>query len=409
MTSKTTYGSSTWVQANSKNSSAMARERTRRAVSITMRLSGPTIGEHVKSGDKPSHAGFEVAPEPVIDGLHVERPLPPPRTSFEGAIAIRVAAVLRRRSARTGDASRVQNPRVGLSDLLNLDLVLPQIPHVVLVQEHRANVGDGPHDLRPDRSEGCPRSPRATSSFLAVSVGGTKAEARVGSLSGFMAGTGEHPRNAVSRATRGAVRGMLDCPREHRGGGSHAIQGAARRRRRGRRRRRVQELAILDKDCERLEQNGLTRSESEHVLRALQEREHQPRAFALAHALCGECGSKLPNKGCQPIVFRRLFGSVFLESPRLRRCACQPHETATANPLAELLHERTAPELLFMQTKWASLVSDDMTAKALQDFLPLEEETNPCTRRNPTLAVAHRCEEKLGDDQFALIEGCSHD
>ncbi|MFQ5874497.1 MAG: hypothetical protein ACE5JL_11950 [Dehalococcoidia bacterium] len=62
-----------------------------------------------------------------------------------------------------------------------------------------------------------------------------------------------------------------------------------------------------------------------------------------------------------------------------------------------------------METKWASLVSYGMTAKALKDFLPVDEKLNPVTVRNHTLVVAERCEAELGEEQFGFIDGCPRD
>ena len=50
----------------------------------------------------------------------------------------------------------------------------------------------------------------------------------------------------------------------------------------------------------------------------------------------------------------------------------RPHQTRTFSPLAEMLPEHTSPELLFLETKWASLMSYGMTSKLLQDVLPID-------------------------------------
>jgi hypothetical protein len=57
----------------------------------------------------------------------------------------------------------------------------------------------------------------------------------------------------------------------------------------------------------------------------------------------------------------------------MHHCVCRPHKTKTFSPLAELLPNHTLPELLFLETKWASLMSYGMTSKLLQDVLPIEE------------------------------------
>ena len=106
---------------------------------------------------------------------------------------------------------------------------------------------------------------------------------------------------------------------------------------------------------------------------------------------------------------RGLFGNVSIESPRLRRCACRPRENATFSPAVALLSEHASPELVFMETRWASLASYGMTVKALQDFLPVDEKLNASTVRNHTLKIAERCEKVLGDEQGSFIDGCPRD
>jgi hypothetical protein len=124
---------------------------------------------------------------------------------------------------------------------------------------------------------------------------------------------------------------------------------------------------------------------------------------------CQACGALLCTKGHHALTFRTLFGTVRLTSPRLCHCPCTPHETATCSPLTELFSEHTAPELLFMETKWASLVSYGLTVQALTDFLPIDETLSVSTVRTNALAVAQRCEAELGDEQMSFIEGGPRD
>ena len=42
------------------------------------------------------------------------------------------------------------------------------------------------------------------------------------------------------------------------------------------------------------------------------------------------------------------------------------------SPLAELLRERVSPEMLYLETKFASLVSYGLTVGLLGELLPLE-------------------------------------
>ena len=70
------------------------------------------------------------------------------------------------------------------------------------------------------------------------------------------------------------------------------------------------------------------------------------------------------------------------------------YTTTTFRPLNLLLTEPTAPELLCMDTQWASLLSYGLTAQALKDFLPVDATFNATTIQNHTLAVAQRCEDE---------------
>jgi hypothetical protein len=172
----------------------------------------------------------------------------------------------------------------------------------------------------------------------------------------------------------------------------------------------VSDIAFLDKDCERIEQLGLTLAESKAMLQATQQAllEQQAATFLRTRACCPRCGAKLSVKGHHTITFRTLSGNIDLASPRLRTCPCQPQDYASFSPLAAFVTERTVPELQFMETKWASLVSYGMTVKALQDFLPVDEKLNATTVRNHTLAVAERCEAALGEERVFFIDGCPY-
>jgi hypothetical protein len=62
-----------------------------------------------------------------------------------------------------------------------------------------------------------------------------------------------------------------------------------------------------------------------------------------------------------------------------------------------------------METKWASLVSYGLTAQALKDFLSVDATLNATTVQNHTLTIAQRCEDELGEEQWAFVEGCLAD
>jgi hypothetical protein len=170
-------------------------------------------------------------------------------------------------------------------------------------------------------------------------------------------------------------------------------------------------VVVLEKACQRIEEVGLTLAEAKALLLALQQQivARQAATFLAMHRHCQACGTPLRTKGEHTTTLRTLFGTITLTSPRLRHCACTPHETATLSPLTALFPERTAPELLFMETKWASLVSYGLTVQALTDFLPVDETLSVSTVRTNALAVAQRCEAELGEEQVFFIEGCPRD
>src|SRR5262245_4445353 len=118
------------------------------------------------------------------------------------------------------------------------------------------------------------------------------------------------------------------------------------------------DVVVLEKTCQRIEHLGLTLMEAKQILTVLQQRlvEQQASAFVAARSQCEHCGTRLGIKGSHTRTFRTLFGTITLTSPRLHHCRCQPRKTTTFRPLNALLTEAVAPELLFLETKWASLV-----------------------------------------------------
>jgi hypothetical protein len=170
-------------------------------------------------------------------------------------------------------------------------------------------------------------------------------------------------------------------------------------------------VVILEKAYQRIEQVGLTIAEAKALLTGLQQRivERLIASFLATRRHCQVCGQALRTKGHHSLTFRTLFGTIRLNSLRLRQCGCTPDETATFSPLTQLLSEHTAPELLFMETKWASLVSYGLTAQALKDFLPVDETLSVSMVRTNALAVAQRCEAELDDERMSFIDGCPRD
>jgi hypothetical protein len=170
-------------------------------------------------------------------------------------------------------------------------------------------------------------------------------------------------------------------------------------------------VVVLEKPCQQTEQVGLTLTEAKTFLTALQQRmvERQVSSLLATGSHYQTCGTPLRTTGHHPITFRTVLGTLTLQSPRLHRCSGSPKTPATFSPLTPLLPERTAPELLYVETKWASWVSYGLTVQTLKDFLPVDTALRVSTVHTNALAMAQRCEAELGDEQISFIDGCPRD
>ena len=75
-------------------------------------------------------------------------------------------------------------------------------------------------------------------------------------------------------------------------------------------------------------------------------------------------------------------------APRLKRCRCDSGSRESFNPLAGLFSEHVAPEMLYLETKWASLIPFGVTVDLLKDVLPVATTLNAPTVRNHLHRVA---------------------
>ena len=118
-------------------------------------------------------------------------------------------------------------------------------------------------------------------------------------------------------------------------------------------------IACFDKGDDQLEEIGLSLDQAKSVLASAQTRlvAAQAASFLARHRCCELCGRHLQSKGRCRLLFRTAFGTI----PRVHRCACQPAGSKTFSPLTALFTGHTAPELLYLETRWASLVSYDLT------------------------------------------------
>ena len=83
----------------------------------------------------------------------------------------------------------------------------------------------------------------------------------------------------------------------------------------------VQEVAKLERHTLQPETLGLTLSEAKALLQQVQHAmvTHQSAEYVTQQLACPDCGRIRSQKGKHQVVFRTLFGTVRLDSPRLYR------------------------------------------------------------------------------------------
>ena len=170
----------------------------------------------------------------------------------------------------------------------------------------------------------------------------------------------------------------------------------------------TQDIACLEREDLTSTTLGLTLAEGKAILKALQEVvvQQQLTTYLETQRPCGYCGRVQRSKGYHTTQVRTVFGTIPVHSLRLHQCPCQPEAATTFSPLAALLPEHLTPELLFLETKWAALVSYGVTAELLQDVLPIDDALAPCTIREHVFTVAERLEQQLGEEQWSFIDSC---
>jgi len=125
--------------------------------------------------------------------------------------------------------------------------------------------------------------------------------------------------------------------------------------------------------------------------------------------VCPACGQRYHSKDAGTHTIKTVFGPVEAPNPRWERCACQTEGPRTFRPAAAWLQgARSSPELLYLETKWASLIPFEKVANLMKEVLPVGEATNHETVREHLQAVAERIEKELGEERkprdFAALE-----
>jgi len=170
----------------------------------------------------------------------------------------------------------------------------------------------------------------------------------------------------------------------------------------------VEEVAQFERGALQPEALGLTLAEAKALLQGVQRTmvAEQTTAYLDAQHPCPACGTPRRCKGHHQLVYRTVFGKLTLPSPRWYACRCQTTERRSFSPLADLLPERTAPELLYLEAKFAALMSYGVTVDVLGEILPIGAQLNATTVQRHLLRVAERMEHEMGEEQAMFVEGC---
>ena len=172
----------------------------------------------------------------------------------------------------------------------------------------------------------------------------------------------------------------------------------------------TEEIIHLNKYFDNKNMIGLSLPESKQILKNLQSKiiSNQAIKYIESKRKCVCCYKNQNIKGYHSIQYRTLFGIVNLSSPRLYHCPCHDSKTKTFSPLSDWLSNKNSPELQYIETKWASLISFEQTANLLKDVLPVGDTENAATIRNHLQHIAKRQEKEL-DGKPEYISYCQNE
>src|SRR5260221_14603265 len=74
--------------------------------------------------------------------------------------------------------------------------------------------------------------------------------------------------------------------------------------------------------------------------------------------------------------------------------------------LAGVLTERTAPELAYLENKFAAMISYGLTAELLAEVVPTGGDINVAGLHRNLQGGADRMEGELGEEKWDFIDGC---
>lgn len=143
-----------------------------------------------------------------------------------------------------------------------------------------------------------------------------------------------------------------------------------------------------------METLGMSLSEGKALVAGVQDFviAQQAHEYLEQQRTCPACGRRHTSKDSGSTPIKTLFGTVNMANPRWNRCSCQAGGSQTFRPMRAWLQGRVSPEMVYLETKWASLIPFAKATDLLRDVLPVEESVNPETVRKHLQATAERME-----------------
>src|SRR6202162_4164350 len=111
---------------------------------------------------------------------------------------------------------------------------------------------------------------------------------------------------------------------------------------------------------------------------------------------CPHCRRRYTTKDSGSTPVSTVFRRVEVPNPRWNRCGCQTEDSQTFRPMRTWLNGQTSPEMLYLETKWESLIPFARVAELVEELLPGGGFVDQETVRNHLQLTAERIEQELG-------------
>ena len=150
------------------------------------------------------------------------------------------------------------------------------------------------------------------------------------------------------------------------------------------------EVLTIERQELAMETLGMNLREGKALLASVQEFviAQQAHEYLETRRACPHCGERCVSKEARTAPVKTVFGPVKVPNPRWKRCSCRSDGPKTFRPMKSWLNERTSPEMLYLETKWSSLIPFAKTSDLLKEVLPVEDGVNPESVRHHLQGVA---------------------